>query len=175
MPSILARSYRDRPAAYRRRSSVLVAVLEGCRNRVQPPAPSGGQAGPNAGGVASRSWTHGRGRFIHRFLATHGPGVHHVTFKVPDLDAVCRRAERHGYGIVGRDESGASWKEAFFHPKQALGIVVKLAEAMASSGAPGDIRRVLPDAPPSVRILGLRCAPTPGSAPSRCGATFCRP
>ena len=105
---------------------VLVAVPGGAPERVQP-----------SGVFRWASWTYaGGGRieilepmgvdgFLHRFLATHGPGVHHVTFKVPDLDAVCRRAERHGYGIVGRDESDASWKEAFFHPKQALGIVVQ--------------------------------------------------
>jgi methylmalonyl-CoA/ethylmalonyl-CoA epimerase len=136
---------------------VLVAVLGGVPERVQP-----------SGVFRWASWTYaGGGRieilepmgvdgFLHRFLATHGPGVHHVTFKVPDLDAVCRRAERHGYGIVGRDESDASWKEAFFHPKQALGIVVQLAEAGAPAGAPGDIAPGLPGAPPSVRILGLR-------------------
>jgi methylmalonyl-CoA/ethylmalonyl-CoA epimerase len=135
---------------------VLVAVLGGVPERVQP-----------SGVFRWASWTYaGGGRieilepmgedgFLHRFLATHGPGVHHVTFKVPDLDAVCRRAERHGYGIVGRDESDASWKEAFFHPKQALGIVVQLAEAGAPSGAPDDIAPGLPGAS-SVRVLGLR-------------------
>src|SRR5262245_15845045 len=30
--------------------------------------------------------------FLHRFLAQRGPGVHHVTFKVPSLAAVCDRA-----------------------------------------------------------------------------------
>jgi methylmalonyl-CoA/ethylmalonyl-CoA epimerase len=139
--------------------SVLVAVLGGVPERIRP-----------AGVFRWASWTYaGGGRieileplgadgFVHRFLAAHGPGVHHVTFKVPDLDVVCRRAERYGYGIVGRDESDPSWKEAFLHPKQALGIVVQLAEAGASSpaGAPGDMPPGLPDAPPSVRILGLR-------------------
>jgi methylmalonyl-CoA/ethylmalonyl-CoA epimerase len=139
--------------------SVLVAVLGGVPERLRP-----------AGVFRWASWTYaGGGRieileplgadgFVHRFLAAHGPGVHHVTFTVPDLDAVCRRAERHGYGIVGRDESDPSWKEAFLHPKQALGIVVQLAEAGAPSpaGAPGDMPPGLPDAPPSVRILGLR-------------------
>ena len=42
--------------------------------------------------------------FLHRFLAERGPGVHHVTFKVPSLDEVCARAERAGYDVVGRDD-----------------------------------------------------------------------
>lgn len=140
-------------------SSVLVAVLGGVPERSQP-----------SGVFRWASWTYaGGGRieilepmgpdgFLHRFLAAHGPGVHHVTFKVPDLDAVCRQAERLGYDIVGRDESDPSWKEAFLHPKQALGIVVQLAEGGPPSppGHPGAIPPGLPGAPPSVRILGLR-------------------
>lgn len=134
--------------------SVLVAVLGGVPERSRPSRV-----------FRWASWTRieilepmGPDGFLHRFLAVHGPGVHHVTFKVSDLDAVCRQAERHGFGIVGRDESDPSWKEAFFHPKQALGIVVQLVEARAPSpaGAPGDLPPGLPDAPSSVRILGLR-------------------
>ena len=32
--------------------------------------------------------------FLHRFLAARGPGIHHVTFKVPDLRAADRSAPR---------------------------------------------------------------------------------
>jgi 4-hydroxyphenylpyruvate dioxygenase-like putative hemolysin len=68
--------------------SVLVGVLGGVPERMRP-----------AGAFRWASWTYaGGGRieileptgadgFLHRFLAAHGPGVHHVTFKVPDLDA----------------------------------------------------------------------------------------
>ena len=139
--------------------SVLVAVLGGVPERIQP-----------SGVFRWASWTYaGGGRieileplgadgFVHRFLAAHGPGVHHVTFKVPDLDAACRRAQHQGYGIVGRDESDPSWKEAFLHPKQALGIVVQLAEAgrPGPEGDPVELPPGRPDAPPSVRIVALR-------------------
>lgn len=98
--------------------------------------------------------------FIHRFLAAHGPGVHHVTFKVPRLSEVCRRAQGLGYDIVGRDESDPSWKEAFLHPKQAQGIVVQLVETAPAPGPDPDPARSippgLPDPPSPVRILGLR-------------------
>jgi methylmalonyl-CoA/ethylmalonyl-CoA epimerase len=69
------------------------------------------------------------GGFMHRFLEKHGPGLHHVTFKVPVIEEATRRAESLGYEIVGFDDSWPSWKEAFLHPKQALGIVVQLAES----------------------------------------------
>jgi methylmalonyl-CoA/ethylmalonyl-CoA epimerase len=67
--------------------------------------------------------------FLHRFLAVRGPGIHHVTFKVPDLRAAIERAGRHGYPVVGVSELHPAWKEAFLHPKQAQGIVVQLAES----------------------------------------------
>jgi methylmalonyl-CoA/ethylmalonyl-CoA epimerase len=139
--------------------AVLVAVLGGVPDKSQP-----------AGVFRWATWTFDGGGcieilepmgpdgFLHRFLAAHGPGVHHVTFKVPDLDEACRRAEAAGYAIVGRDESSPSWKEAFLHPKQAQGIVVQLAE----SAVPPPADRSLsvppgrPDPPPAVRILGLR-------------------
>lgn len=67
--------------------------------------------------------------FLHRFLAARGPGIHHVTFKVPDLRAAADHAARLGYPVVGRSELHPAWKEAFLHPKQAQGIVVQLAES----------------------------------------------
>ena len=89
------------------------------------------------------------GGFLHRFLEARSPGVHHVTFKVPDLAAARARAEALGYGIVGYDDSQPTWKEAFVHPKQAMGIVVQLAESPQSWP--------LPAAPAaSAHILALR-------------------
>ena len=74
--------------------------------------------------------------FLHRFLAERGPGVHHVTFKVPSLDEVSARAERAGYDVVGRDDTDPEWKEGFLHPKQALGIVVQFAESAGGDDGP---------------------------------------
>src|SRR5713226_3555188 len=66
--------------------------------------------------------------FLHRFLAQRGPGIHHVTFRVPSLRAACERAEARGSSVVGYDDSDPSWMEAFLHPREALGIVVQFAE-----------------------------------------------
>jgi methylmalonyl-CoA/ethylmalonyl-CoA epimerase len=97
--------------------------------------------------------------FLHRFLATRGPGVHHVTFKVPSLRETCDRAESLGYGIVGYRDANPYWKEAFLHPKDALGIVVQLAQAAGKGPTRGKWRTAPPgppDPPPPARILGLR-------------------
>jgi methylmalonyl-CoA/ethylmalonyl-CoA epimerase len=67
--------------------------------------------------------------FLHRFLAARGPGIHHVTFKVPDLRAAIERAGQRGYPVVGVSDLHPAWKEAFLHPKLAQGVVVQLAEA----------------------------------------------
>jgi len=96
--------------------------------------------------------------FVHRFLAEGGPGIHHVTFKVPSLDEVCARAEEAGYGIVGRDDSDPDWREAFLHPKQALGIVVQFVQPGPSDGtaSPSTPPPAVASAPPPVTVLGLR-------------------
>jgi catechol 2,3-dioxygenase-like lactoylglutathione lyase family enzyme len=99
----------------------------------------------------------GANGFVHRFLASRGPGVHHVTFKVPSLDEACERARIRGYEIVGYDDSYDDWKTAFLHPKQALGIVVQFAQTSGGT----EPRRWKPPAtvanpPAPVTVLGLR-------------------
>jgi len=100
---------------------------------------------------------HGTEGFLHRFLAERGPGIHHVTFQVPSLVEACGRAEALGYKIVGFDDANPAWKEAFLHPKQALGIVVQFAETAGGT----DPRRWRPPAtvanpPAPVTVRGLR-------------------
>ena len=97
--------------------------------------------------------------FLHRFLDERGPGVHHVTFRVPSLDEVTNRAERAGYDVVGRDDTDPEWKEAFLHPKQALGIVVQFAESVGGDDEPSAHWQPPPgppDPPAPVAIVGLR-------------------
>jgi len=67
--------------------------------------------------------------FLRRFLDRHGPGPHHMTFKVPDLAGALGQAEDAGFSPVNVDLTNADWMEAFLHPKQATGIVVQLAQA----------------------------------------------
>ena len=97
--------------------------------------------------------------FLHRFLDERGPGVHHVTFKVPSLDEISARAERAGYDVVGRDDTDPEWKEGFLHPKQALGIVVQFAESTGGGDGPPPHWQPPPgppDPPAPVTIVGLR-------------------
>jgi methylmalonyl-CoA/ethylmalonyl-CoA epimerase len=109
------------------------------------------------GGLVEILEPRGEDGFLQRFLARHGPGIHHVTFRVPALRAACDRAEACGYRVVGYDDSNPAWATAYLHPKEALGIVVQLAE----SSVPGQRRPWVPppgppDPPPPVTIVGLR-------------------
>ncbi len=73
---------------------------------------------------------------VAKFLKKNGgPGVHHITFEVDDLDAAIaeleqrggRIAYRHTYG-EGVTFEGKVWREAFVHPKDAFGVLIHLAE-----------------------------------------------
>lgn len=73
---------------------------------------------------------------VARFLKSNGgPGVHHITFEVDDLDEALaelekrggRIAYRHTYG-EGVTFEGKVWREAFVHPKDAFGVLIHLAE-----------------------------------------------
>lgn len=67
--------------------------------------------------------------FLARFLDRHGPGPHHLTFKVPDLDVALAAATAAGYSPIGIDRSEPGWQEAFLSPREATGVVVQLAQA----------------------------------------------
>jgi hypothetical protein len=80
------------------------------------------------------AWEHND--FLRRFLDRRGPGPHHLTFKVPDIEAAIRATEAAGYRPVGIDVSDPGWKEAFLHPKDAPGVVVQLAESAGEWQSP---------------------------------------
>ncbi|MGQ0803094.1 MAG: VOC family protein [Actinomycetota bacterium] len=67
--------------------------------------------------------------FLERFVARHGEGPHHLTFKVDDLEATLDRMRQSGFQPVGVDFSDPHWKEAFLLPREAHGTVVQLAES----------------------------------------------
>jgi catechol 2,3-dioxygenase-like lactoylglutathione lyase family enzyme len=67
--------------------------------------------------------------FLRRFLDASGPGPHHLTFKVADLGAALDVVRARGFDPVGVDRTDPTWQEAFLHPRQAMGIVVQLAQA----------------------------------------------
>lgn len=67
---------------------------------------------------------------IGKFLAKRGPGIHHVCYRVPDLDAALARCRAAGYRLVDEvPRTGAGGHRiAFVHPKATEGILLELTE-----------------------------------------------
>ena len=68
---------------------------------------------------------------VGRFLERRGPGLHHVAFRVPDLEEALARYRGEGLELV--DEAprpGArGHRVAFLHPRSTEGVLVELVEA----------------------------------------------
>ena len=74
--------------------------------------------------------------FLRRFLDRNGPGPHHLTFKVSDIQSALGAAEEAGYRPINVDLSDPDWKEGFLHPKDAPGVVVQLAQSSGTWDSP---------------------------------------
>jgi len=74
-------------------------------------------------------WAVEKNDFLARFVARHGGGPHHLTFKVADLQRALARMSGAGFHPVNIDLSDPEWKEAFLMPREAHGTVVQLAES----------------------------------------------
>jgi methylmalonyl-CoA/ethylmalonyl-CoA epimerase len=67
---------------------------------------------------------------IARFLARRGPGIHHICYRVADLDAAVSACRAAGYRLIDETpRSGAGGRRiAFVHPKATAGILLELTE-----------------------------------------------
>jgi methylmalonyl-CoA/ethylmalonyl-CoA epimerase len=67
---------------------------------------------------------------IARFLAKRGPGIHHVCYRVADLDAALAACRAAGYRLIDETpRTGAGGRRiAFVHPKATAGILLELTE-----------------------------------------------
>ena len=67
---------------------------------------------------------------IGKYLARHGPGIHHICIAVPDLDATLEKCRAAGVVLIDEQpRTGAEGKRiAFLHPKSTGGILVELSE-----------------------------------------------
>lgn len=67
---------------------------------------------------------------IAKFLARRGSGIHHVCYRVPDLDRALERCRAAGYRLVDdTPRRGAGGRRiAFLHPKATAGILLELTE-----------------------------------------------
>jgi methylmalonyl-CoA/ethylmalonyl-CoA epimerase len=67
---------------------------------------------------------------IGKFLAKRGPGIHHICYRVPDLNAALRACQAAGYRLIDEvPRTGAGGRRiAFLHPKTTGGILLELTD-----------------------------------------------
>jgi methylmalonyl-CoA/ethylmalonyl-CoA epimerase len=67
---------------------------------------------------------------VGRFLAKRGPGIHHICYRVPDLDAAVQACRAAGYRLVDQvPRTGAAGRRiAFVHPQSTAGILLELTD-----------------------------------------------
>ncbi len=102
--------------------------------------------------------------FMARFLARHGPGPHHLTFKVADLGAEIERLRSLGYQPVQIDLANPFWKECFLTPDVAHGTVVQVAQSGEDDPA---VLEMLGGEPPPWWSQWWRDPPPPAAEPAR--------
>ena len=67
---------------------------------------------------------------IGKFLAKRGPGIHHICYRVPNLDAALEACRAAGYRLVDEipRRGAAGHRIAFVHPKATEGILIELTD-----------------------------------------------
>ncbi len=89
---------------------------------------------------------------IAKHVDRRGPGIHHLTFEVADLDAALEALRGAGVEIIGdgaRDGAGGH-RVAFVHPKSSGGVLLELSERPSAAAAEEDV------APGAAILLYLR-------------------
>jgi methylmalonyl-CoA epimerase len=92
---------------------------------------------------------------IAKHLERRGPGVHHLTFAVDDLDAALAKLGRLGLEVIGGGarRGAGGHRVAFLHPRGTGGVLVELCDAPADVEAEADV------VPGSPILLYLRDPP----------------
>jgi methylmalonyl-CoA/ethylmalonyl-CoA epimerase len=68
---------------------------------------------------------------IAKYVEKRGPGLHHITLRVDDIDAALARLKARGVRLIDeRPRDGAHGSRvAFIHPSSAHGVLVELKQA----------------------------------------------
>lgn len=67
---------------------------------------------------------------IHKFIATKGEGIHHLCFKVPDVEKKTKELTEKGYKFIypaPRTGAGGCLVN-FMHPKSTGGVLIELSQ-----------------------------------------------
>ena len=67
------------------------------------------------------------GSYVAKAIERRGEGLAAISLKVPDIEQATAELEARGLKVVGRIKLGGL-KEVQFHPKDAFGVMIELAE-----------------------------------------------
>lgn len=97
---------------------------------------------PNGGRIELLEPTQADAPSVGRFLERNPRGgLHHLTFKVADLDVALGELAKLGIEPFGTMTESPSWKETYLHPRQTGGVLIQLAQA--GPGVPPPIQEPL--------------------------------
>ena len=67
---------------------------------------------------------------IGKFIEKRGEGMHHMAFRVPDIDAALEEMKAKGVELIDKESRGGSGgtRIAFLHPKGTSGVLMELVE-----------------------------------------------
>ncbi len=73
---------------------------------------------------------HGESGPIHKYLEKKGEGIHHLCFKVPDIEAKCKELKDNGYILLNESpvEGANNCLVNFIHPKSTGGVLVEISQ-----------------------------------------------
>jgi methylmalonyl-CoA epimerase len=70
----------------------------------------------------------GDNSFVARFLEERGPGFHHITIEVEDVDRAAEEMQAQGIEPFGGVRGDGHWRQTFIHPRDSNGILVQLVQ-----------------------------------------------
>ena len=70
---------------------------------------------------------------VGRFLARRGPGLHHVAYRVDDIDAALAQLREHGVELIDSEPRTGirASRVAFLHPRATGGVLTEIVEPAA--------------------------------------------
>lgn len=68
----------------------------------------------------------GKGSFVQKFLDEQGPGLHHITAEVTDIEETAAELRRQGIEPFGGISNDGQWTVTYIHPRDSGGILWQL-------------------------------------------------
>jgi methylmalonyl-CoA/ethylmalonyl-CoA epimerase len=67
---------------------------------------------------------------VGRFLAKHGPGLHHVAYQVQDIDATLEKLRQAGLQLIDQEPRTGirGSRVAFMHPRATAGVLTEIVQ-----------------------------------------------